>query len=351
MRISLIRLSLAALLVSLGVALCGCSDSPATMDGVEPAPPTVETVSYEDTRSVDVLLLPMLSEVEAITVSCGGENTAKVETAASVKASVRVALESLDDTRAVDRAAFVMFEILQRSTTATAAIRVDIEALAPAESALLPERIVSRTYKWDPRLDHPYDVPDSRQDYIDVWRMTTAAPGSMYRCVGGGEILGRFLGIDASRVTEAALGDLPELEEPVFFHSEYEMRPNGLGFGFELPEQIDSFVADTAYEAACTLGYSGSNGQGRPLYDLTLHLPHGSVLEFVVRDAATGAEIVTRGDDEGPSRELILKPETGLAQRIGFSFPKAGRYEVFLRIAGGDNSARAKGVWLDVSSS
>lgn len=332
-------------------ALCACSDSAGTPGGPESTAPTLETVSYVDTESVEALLTPLVGNVNTMTVSCGDVETATVETATTARMTVSVSLRSLDATRAVDRAAFTLIDILQRSATASAALRVDFEARRPAEDAQDRDMMISRTYMWDPQFDHPYDQPERRLDFIDVWRFTQPPPESMDRCAGSSDLLGRFTGIDAARVTSAANGDLPDLVQPVFPHGEYELRPNGLGFGFALPEQLTSFVVGNTYEAQCILGYSGTNGQGRPLYDLTLHLPHGSVLEFVVRDAVSGTEIVTRGDDEGANRDLVLSPQTGLAQPIEFSFPQAGRYEVFLRIAGGQDSARTKGVWIDVSDS
>lgn len=324
----------------------GCTTS---SDSHSPDPAQSST---ENTASIVASLENILGEVEDLRFEHSADDTSTPHTYARATASVIISFESLENTRSLDLAAFTLLDILQESAPETASLRVDIHAIRPEDSTARADNwMTGRMYTWDPYIEYPFAEPEGRDGFITVWNSSRAIP-SEFACgiSGTAEPIGLFRNISTQSVTNAANGDLPTPVPYARMPAEYEQRPNGLGFGFGLPKELSEYRVGVEYTASCTLGYSGTDGRGRPLYDLTLNLPYGVPLEFVVKDVESGAETVSRVE-EGPPVEMVLEPRTGLAQSLPFSFPQAGRYEVFLRIAGNGNPARTKGVWIDVPES
>jgi len=335
------------LALSLGV-MAGC-DSGVTEARTPPAAPTLSTVSAEDTATIADLLEPVIGPVESLNIQSHDASEA-ASGLAEKSAQLTVPVASIEDTAVMNRAAFILFDIMQRSARPVAAIRVSIDATALEPGSQTEKERVGFMYDWKPDTKHTYDVATARKDFIYLVRWNPIPihdDGSS--CVGDGYPVGFFGGITEERVTAAAAGDVPELKSSLVFGppGENGATRTGVTFGFDLPEALDSYRAGVDYTASGWLTYSGRAPDGRLLPDLMLPLPDGTPLEFVLRDVATGAETVSRSG-EAPAKELVLKPRSGMAQDVDFTFPHAGRFEVFVRMPGGPNSARTRGIWINV---
>jgi len=334
-----------AAVLALSLVVMGGCDSGVTEARTPPAAPTLSTVSAEDTATIADLLEPVIGDVESISI----RSQEASRFVAEISADLSVPEAALEDTATVDGVAFMLFDILQRSAGPDAQINVSISAIVSAPGSMTARERESRSYHWPLGPSHTYTVAMTRADFIYVVHGTTPLHEDGSGCTGTGYPVGYFSGINEARVTAAADGDVPELEPSAVFGPPREngATRNGLTFGFDLPEALDAYRAGVEYTANGWLAYSGRAPDGRLLSDMTLPLPYGTPLEFVLRDVATGTETVWRSG-EAPAKELALKPKSGLEQDIDFAFPHAGRFEVFLRMAGGPNSARTRGIWINV---
>ncbi len=345
------RFAFCAILLTAALASgCVMQNTPTSdsADALKDPPP----LSIDDTESVQASLEDLFDTVYDLDIERFPDDDVDAgEGPSRASALVVVDQGSLEETRVVDQAAFFLLDLMQHSTPATASLQVEIQAPEPVSHPADDAEwtMVGRMYTWEPRIDHPFAVPTEREDTITLWSTTTSALSEIYRGVGSAEPIAIFRDITAEVVSKAADGMLPEAEPWVKRPFEYELRPNSLSLGFELPLPVTEYRAGVEYVAEGMLGYSGTDSRGRPLHkDLTLYLPHGAPLELVLRDVESGTETISR-PGEGPAVEMVLKPETGLSEEFPFVFPHPGRYEVFLRIAGEGDPARTKGVWIDVT--